>query len=195
MSPPASSREKSTVERADTVLIARVLADDDRQAFGELVRRYQAPVRALFCKLTGGNRSRADDLAQETFLCIYRKLHSFRFQAKFSTWLYRIATNVFLSDQRKDKQPPIPLSKETLEGAAAQAAVFNEGATLQLDLESAFAHLHPSERMAIALCYDLEMTHEEAAELMQCPLGTIKSLILRGKAKLRRALAAWEGKV
>src|SRR6516165_5130548 len=95
MSPPAVS---------DAQLIARVLVQDDRHAFSELVRRHQSTVRACLRKLTAGNAALADDLAQETFLLAYRNLKSFRQESKFSTWLYRIATNAYLAEARKRKE-------------------------------------------------------------------------------------------
>src|SRR5258708_40236441 len=99
MSPPPVS---------DTQLIARVVVSDDRHAFSELVRRHQSSVRATLRKLTGGNTALADDLAQEPFLLAYRNLKSFRQEARFSTWLYRIAYNAFLADTRKMKELPLP---------------------------------------------------------------------------------------
>src|SRR4249920_1543523 len=88
----------------DAQLIARVVVQDDRHAFSELVRRYQSAVRSTLRRLTAGNHALADDLAQETFLLAYRNLKSFRQEARFSTWLYRIATNAFLADARKRKE-------------------------------------------------------------------------------------------
>jgi len=89
---------------SDAQLIARVVVRDDRHAFGELVRRHQSAVRSPLRRLTNGNAALADDLAQETFLLAYRNLKSFRQDAKFSTWLYRIAYNAFLGDARKTKE-------------------------------------------------------------------------------------------
>ena len=103
MSPPPVS---------DAALIARVVVSDDRHAFSELVRRHQSPVRATLRKLAAGNLALADDLAQETFLLAYRNLKSFRQEARFSTWLYRIAYNVFLADARKMKELPLPVDAD-----------------------------------------------------------------------------------
>src|SRR4030095_824450 len=89
---------------SDAQLIARALVTDDRHAFTELVRRHQSTVRACLRKLTAGNHALADDLAQETFVLAWRNLKSFRQEAKFSTWLYRIATNCWLADARKRKE-------------------------------------------------------------------------------------------
>src|SRR5438477_12950445 len=93
---------------SDAQLIARVVVKDDRHAFGELVRRHQSAVRATLRRLASGNTALADDLAQETFVLAFRNLKSFRQEAKFSTWLYRIAYNVFLADARKTKELQLP---------------------------------------------------------------------------------------
>ncbi|MGH8444993.1 MAG: sigma-70 family RNA polymerase sigma factor, partial [Solimonas sp.] len=90
----------SGLEVADAVLIARVLAGDDRHAYATLVRRHQSAVRNVLRRLTAGQAALADDLAQETFLQAYRKLAQFRADAAFSTWLHRIATNAWLQHLR-----------------------------------------------------------------------------------------------
>src|SRR6478752_6255889 len=81
----------------DAQLIARCVVADDRHAFAELVKRHQSAVRACLRKLTAGNDALADDLAQDTFVLAWRNLKSFRQEARFSTWLYRIATNCWLA--------------------------------------------------------------------------------------------------
>ena len=86
---------------ADNDLIARALLKDDRNAFGELVRRHQSQLRASLRRMTGGNIDLADDVAQETFILAWKNIKSFRFEAKFSTWLYRIAFNAWQSEVRK----------------------------------------------------------------------------------------------
>src|SRR5436190_10473653 len=131
----------------DAELIARVVVQDDRHAFSELVRRYQSPVRATLRRLTAGNDALADDLAQETFLLAYRNLKSFRQEARFSTWLYRIATNAFFADARKMKE--LPLSDEAESLAPADAAAGQgvaRSAALSIDLERAMAILSDAER-------------------------------------------------
>ena len=121
---------------SDAQLIARVVVTDDRHAFGELVRRHQSAVRATLRKLTSGNAALADDLAQETFLLAYRNLKSFRQEAKFSTWLYRIAYNVFLGDARKTKESQLPedMNIDEISLAASEDAT---GATRQSALKIA----------------------------------------------------------
>jgi RNA polymerase sigma factor (sigma-70 family) len=183
----------------DAELIARVVVEDDRHAFSELVRRYQSAVRATLRRLTGGNHALADDLAQETFLLAYRNLKSFRQEARFSTWLYRIATNAFLADARKRKEELLGDDDATLadddESAAATPGDHSgdhaHAVGLRLDMERALALLSEGERAAIVQCYHNDLSHEEAAYVLDCPVGTVKTNILRGKQKLKALLGAW----
>lgn len=178
---------------SDAQLIARVLVQDDRHAFGELVRRHQSAVRASLRKLTGGNHALADDLAQETFLLAYRNLRSFRQEARFSTWLYRIAYNAFLADARKMKELPLPEDAEAEDMLALddETTPVARGAALKLDLERAMGALSDAERAAIVQCYHNDLSHEEAAYVLGCPVGTVKTHILRAKQKLKARLAGW----
>lgn len=182
---------------SDAALIARVVVHDDRHAFAELVRRHQSAVRACLRKLAAGNHALADDLAQETFVLAWRNLKSFRQEAAFSTWLYRIATNCWLADARKRKEELLGdvAGDATDEEMAATLgdAVADHGParTLAIDLERALAALSEGERAAIVQCYHNDLSHEEAAYVLDMPVGTVKTHILRGKQKLKAALAAW----
>ena len=119
----------------DADLIARVLAHEDHNAFGELVRRNQSPVRAFLTRMTRGDAHLVDDLAQETFLKAWQKLQTFRGGAKFSTWLFGIAVNEFRGAARKRKEL---LLEETESGSAEQepSAAATDSA-LRLDLTAA----------------------------------------------------------
>jgi RNA polymerase sigma-70 factor (ECF subfamily) len=172
---------------SDTELITRVLLRDDRRAFGVLVSRHQSAVRGLLRRLTGGDLAQADDFAQETFLRAYRGLSGYRGGAKFSSWLYRIACNVFFSRDRGSRlaapEPPPP----ELEAGASDVSL-PDALLERYDLERALASLKPRERAALVLTYANELTHEEAAVILDCPLGTLKTHVARAKEKLRRQL-------
>lgn len=179
---------------SDAQLIARVLVQDDRHAFGELVRRHQSAVRTTLRRLTGGNHALADDLAQETFLLAYRNLRSFRQEAKFSTWLYRIAYNAFLADMRKMKELPLPDDADADDFASTNDGdpmPLARGVALSVDLARAMAVLSEAERAAIVQCYYNDLSHEEAAYALGCPVGTVKTHVLRAKQKLKARLGAW----
>jgi len=182
----------------DAQLIARVVVHDDRHAFSELVRRYQSAVRTTLRRLTAGNLALADDLAQESFMLAYRNLKSFRQEAQFSTWLYRIATNAFLAHARKRKEELLGDRDGELadddgddgpDGTAGPDHV--RAATLRMDMDRALAVLSEGERAAIVQCYHNDLSHEEAAQVLNCPVGTVKTHILRAKQKLKSQLAAW----
>jgi RNA polymerase sigma-70 factor (ECF subfamily) len=183
---------------SDAQLIARVVIQDDRHAYSELVRRHQSAVRATLRRLTMGNHALADDLAQETFMLAYRNLKSFRQEAQFSTWLYRIATNAFLADARKRKEELLgEHDAEIAEDESGEQAPAHEApdptraVSLRVDMNRAFAVLSEGERAAIVQCYHNDLSHEEAAQVLNCPVGTIKTHILRAKQKLKAQLAAW----
>lgn len=172
---------------SDAALITRVIAGDDRNAFGELVRRYQSRVRSLLMKLTAGNRDEADDLAQETFIRAFRHLRKFKGDAAFGTWLYRIAYNQFLSskqgEDRIEYREEIEKT-EPIEPQAASARILS-----RIDVERVMECLTSVERAALTLSYGQEMTHDEIAKTLQCPLGTIKTHINRARAKMAQRLA------
>jgi RNA polymerase sigma-70 factor (ECF subfamily) len=182
----------------DAQLIARCLVGDDRHAFTELVKRHQSAVRACLRKLTAGNHALADDLAQETFVLAWRNLASFRQEARFSTWLYRIATNAWLAHARKrreellgDRDDDVADDDESVPSDDVGGGDHARSATLKIDMERALATLSDAERAAIVQCYHNDLSHEEAAYVLGCPVGTVKTHVLRGKQKLKRVLAAW----
>jgi len=175
----------------DTELIARVLAHDDRHAFAELVRRHQSPLRVLLRRLTCGDHALADDLAQEALLRAYRGLRGYRGGGQFSSWLYRIGYNAFLTHIERNRK-----HAATDEVAAVEAqASSKRRIELQHDLERAMTALRPEERAAISLSFFEELTHEEIARILDCPLGTVKTHIARGKDRLRQSLKPWRGEV
>ena len=179
----------------DTELIARVLADDDRHAFGELVRQHQSAVRGFLRRLTGGQHALADDLAQETFLEAYRSLAQYHGESAFGAWLFGIAYNRFRTYRRRERETVEWTGEVAVDAAAAGRETTAPAAPatvdLQHDLAAAFARLSADEQSAIHLCYAEGLTHEEAAGVLGCPLGTVKTHILRAKAKLRTHLHAW----
>ena len=171
----------------DRALVARVLLNDDRNAFEQLLRRHQGMVRAQLRRLLHGDAAAADDLAQETFLLAWRKLDQFRGDARFSTWLYRIAYTCFLQAYRRKP----PAANDADDGEAERLPAPAYAMDLQLDLERAMRRLSAAEQAVLLHCMQMELSHEEAASVLAMPLGTVKSHASRGKAKLKTWLAAW----
>lgn len=174
--------------RIDLALVKRVLLTDDRQAFTQLVRRHQGLVRAQLRRLTGGDTAWADDLAQETFLLAWRKLSLFRGEARFSTWLFRVAHNCFLQARRRRA-----VTREVgLEEEHAAGLTEHPQQALKVDLQRALQGLPEAERMVLLYHAQLGLSHEETAAITGLPLGTVKTHATRGKARLRQQLSAWQ---
>ena len=180
--------EALAAAQLDHALVARALLTDDRRAFEQLVRRHQGMVRAQLRSLLQGDHAEADDLAQETFLLAWRKLHQFRSEARFSTWLHRIAYSCFLQARRKTS-----LASEGPDGARFdQQTSPREAAELQLDVARALRRLSAPEQIVLLHVVQLGLSHEETAYVLAMPLGTVKSHARRGKAELRALLADWQ---
>lgn len=125
----------------------------------------------------------------------WRKLGSFRADAAFGTWLYRIAYNIFLMHVRGRHESlslddPAP-ALEAEQARAPEQRSPETDAVMTGDVRRALSVLSPAERAAIVQCYYLDRSHEEAAYAMDCPVGTVKSHIFRARQKLRGALADW----
>ncbi|MDC8015533.1 RNA polymerase sigma factor [Tahibacter soli] len=174
--------------RIDQALVARALLGDDRRAFEQLVRRHQGMVRAQLCRLLHGDHAAADDLAQETFLLAWRKLDQFRSEARFSTWLHRIAYACFLQMCRTKSWAARDAQDEGMELLPAPAHAMD----LRMDLARAMRHLSAAEQTVLLHCVQLGLSHDEAAYVLAMPLGTVKTHATRGKAKLKTWLSAWQ---
>jgi RNA polymerase sigma factor (sigma-70 family) len=176
--------------RVDAALIARALRDSDKAAFGQLVRRHQGQLRARVRRLTRADAAWADDIAQETFIMAWRKLDQFRAEARFSTWLYRIAYTLFLQAKRGKR---IDFDSRTAEDVGREDPF--RGFALRRDLSKALESLPDVQSTALTLCYDCDLSHEDAAYVLGIPVGTVKSHISRGKQRLREQLSAWQDSV
>jgi RNA polymerase sigma-70 factor (ECF subfamily) len=173
--------------RIDQALVARVRLCGDRNAFEHLVRRHQGMVRAQLRRLLHGDAATADDLAQETFLLAWRKLDQFRGDARFSTWLHRIAWSCFLQAYRKQPR----LANDAGQGEVESVPALPHAIDLELDFERAMRRLSSAEQTVLIHCVQMGLSHDEAAYVLAMPLGTVKTHATRGKAKLKAWLAAW----
>jgi RNA polymerase sigma-70 factor (ECF subfamily) len=162
--------------------LAQRARSGDASALGALVRQHQSKVRGFLRRLTRGDTALADDLAQETFLEAHRKIDQYRGDGTFGAWLCGIAWSRFLMERRRRREEPLESPDETASVDTLSAS------PARLDLEKAMARLAPAERAALTLCYALGHSHGEAAEILNLPLGTVKSHVLRGREKLKALL-------
>jgi RNA polymerase sigma-70 factor (ECF subfamily) len=172
----------------DRALVDRVVLLDDRHAFATLVRHHQAAVRAFLVRLCCGDEELAADLAQDTFLRGYQRLASWRREGALASWLFGIAYRAFLTERRRARCEREVLVDELPALAAPETA---DRLLLARDIARAMSWLRAEERACIALCLQRELTHDEAAHVLALPVGTVKTHILRGRAKLAARLPGW----
>jgi RNA polymerase sigma-70 factor (ECF subfamily) len=166
---------------ADILVIALACAGDD-SAFSELLRRRQARVRKFMYHLCR-HASQGDDLAQQVFLTAWRSLGRLRSAAAFDGWLKKIMVNVWLQEVRRGNVATVnDLAQAELTGKDDSTAEC-------LDLDAALSTLPPDMRLCVVLAYNEGNSHSEIVALTGLPLGTVKSHITRGAARLRDTLA------
>lgn len=171
-----------TEKTPDKELAKRVAVTQDAAAFAEIVRRYETPVRCFLRRLVAGDNAAADDLAQETFLAAYQKMHTFKGESKLGTWLHTIAYRQFIGLTRK--QPWLQVMADLPEdGHDAREAVQAEILARQL-----MSQLNEEDRACMTLCYAVGMSHADIAEVIGQPAGAIKVRIHRAKQKLHKWL-------
>lgn len=172
----------------------------DAESFNQLVLRWERPIFALAYR-TIGREEEARDVCQETFLRAYRALPRFRREAKFSSWIYRIALNLCRDWMRRERRAPMMQPPDDVElmdiAAAAEPSESIEDLVARRDLtrlvERAMAHLPEEQRTAIVLKEYQGLTFQEIADVVGCPLSTVKTRLYQGLTVLRRELAKSAG--
>jgi len=167
-------------QMGDISLVAQVVVFHNTKAFDQLIRKYQSPVRRFFLHQTCGDSELSDDLAQETFIKAYTNIASFKNLSSFSTWLYRIAYNVFYDYIRSRKET------EDLDTyrVDAQCSTQQQDVGRQMDIYRALSTLKEIERTCITLFYMEDQSIEKIAGITGCPAGTVKSHLSRAKDKM-----------
>jgi RNA polymerase sigma-70 factor (ECF subfamily) len=182
----------------DPALLRRLRARDER-AFRELVDAHRHAVFNL-CYRMLGNRAEAEDLAQDVFVAVFKTIDTFREEAKFTTWLYRVAVNhsknrIKYLARRRDKQRDeldefAPDANDAALGPtrAARPDRALEGAQLEAQLQAAIATLDEEHRVLVVLRDVEDLSIEEICEITGLPDGTVKSRLHRARAALRKKL-------
>ncbi len=181
-----------TTPGTDEQLLADFLGGR-RAALGELARRYERPLLGLALGLLGGRRDLACDAVQETWLRVIRFGRQFSSQSRFKTWLYRIGINQCRNLQSATGRPAAGDGEPTLAGKPAPDPA-PETVAARTDqhnaVRRAVARLAPDRRAIVLLCYHGGLTHVEAAEILELPLGTLKSRLHAALEELRGMLGA-----
>jgi len=162
-----------------------VVAQQDANAFGELVRRHQSQIRNFLRKLTRDSVL-ADDLSQDCFLHAWNKIHTYAGRGSFIGWLLKVAYTTFLQSKRKSNR-----YHEILEEVGHAEDVNEERVSRDSDeindLDKFLAVLTEEERAVMILSYACGLSHREIGDAADLPIGTVKSIIFRGKEKIRES--------
>jgi RNA polymerase sigma-70 factor (ECF subfamily) len=199
--PVANSSQRGQADPIDDKeLVAQALKGDE-SAFGELLERFRRPVFSLIYRMIG-DREQAEDLAQESFVKAFNNLDSYNPSYRFSSWLFKIANNHAIDHLRRAR-----LSTVSIHGSPHAATAEREEETrivleaqdespeqemlaLELggEIEQAISQLRPDYRTAVILRHVENRPYEEIAEIMDVPIGTVKTFLHRARAELRQAL-------
>jgi RNA polymerase sigma-70 factor, ECF subfamily len=179
---------------SDEELVARSMGGD-LDSFNQLVLRWERPIYALAYRVIGREED-ARDVAQETFLRAFRALSGFKGQAKFSSWLYRITLNLCRDWIRKEKRTPVSQAPEGIdiielagEGTPAESIEQLVGRKeLGRAVSKAMAMLPEEQRTAIILKEYHGLTFQEIADMLDCPLSTVKTRLYQGLSVVRKQL-------
>lgn len=183
----------------DNQLVARAL-EGDLPSFERLVARYQNKIMGYAARMLS-DREEAEDVTQEVFIKAYRSLDSFRGESSFSTWIYRIATNLCIDRLRKKKRSPQqaysldePMDKDEEKGSREIPDVSTEP-TRSIEKEELRARVRemvaemPEKLRAVLIMCDMQgMAYEDIAKVLNCPVGTVKSRLFHARADLGRRL-------
>jgi RNA polymerase sigma-70 factor, ECF subfamily len=176
---------------SDEELLAAHL-QGDRTAFAALMARHERRIYGL-CFRVLGNREDAEDATQETFIGALRRAASFRGEAAFSTWLYRIAVNA-ATDQarRRGRSRTVPLESEETHREVAAVGDPSGAVATSLTVQAALRAVPEDFRIALVLCDLYGFAYAQAAEILGVPVGTVKSRVFRGRLALGAQLAEQE---
>ena len=163
-------------------------ATGERRAFGELVRRHGSSVRRLLRRM-GAQGAEADDVAQDAFLAAFERIAEFRGEGTFAGWVKRIAARSYLRRLQKERR----IGALTAEQVDVETGGGGGDADGRIDLDEALKVLGAAERICVTMCFGAGLSHQEAADALNLPLGTVKSHVKRGLDKLRTRLAPAEG--
>ena len=183
----------------EIVVLARA---GEEAAYRELIRRYERPLFSLLFRMVR-DRELAEDLAQETFVKALNAIESYRPEFKFSSWIFKIANNAAIDHLRRRELDTLSLegspqaeTPEAIEATALQIGGRQESPLAEVEarelggqIEAAIAQLRPEYRSCILLRHVEGRAYEEIADILNLPLGTVKTYIHRARNELRQALA------
>jgi RNA polymerase sigma-70 factor, ECF subfamily len=198
--PMTKSNGDRDSERAREQALIQRCKDGDIGAFDELVRRYEKRVFSFAYRIAG-NQDDAGDVAQEAFIRVFNSIGTFRGDANFTTWIYRIVTNVYLDERKKSKSHRhvslddyIELDENAvsrqIEDESPNPEQIVEDKERDQVIQSAIRSLPDYQRVIVTLYHLQNRSYEEIAEILNLPIGTVKSRLNRARLALAEKLGA-----
>jgi RNA polymerase sigma-70 factor (ECF subfamily) len=179
------------VEDASDSQLVAAARDGDRDSLDRLLRRHVDMIHAVCARITG-NPADAADAAQEALIAIVRGLPRFDERASVRTWMYRVATNACLDELRRRGRRPVTAVTETFD-RAGDGPGLDAGVTDRLTIDAALARIPEEFRVAVVLRDVQGMDYAQIADVLDVPLGTVRSRIARGRAPLAALLGDPDG--
>lgn len=192
------SKGVSKVDREDEHVLIEQAKDGDLEAFETLIINYEKLVYNVIYRLIG-NPEDTYDLSQETFIKVYTKINQFDGSSKFSTWLYRIATNTCLDELRRRKRKETFSIDQGIEGESGYIYPEQEDKSENIEnkivekekaliIQKALGQVNEKNREALVLRDIQQLSYEEIADILKLSLGTVKSRISRGRQQVKKIL-------
>ncbi|MCB9392018.1 MAG: sigma-70 family RNA polymerase sigma factor [Calditrichaeota bacterium] len=180
-------------EEQDLALIERIRSGDEH-AFAELIDQYKGLVLNLVARMSGRVEN-AEDLAQEVFIRVWKGLHNFRGECKLSTWVYRIALNLAIAESKtaRSRSQFYDIDDPTVERGPqfvsdGEENPYADEVLLKEQMIRLLPNMPEKHRQAVVLFYLKQLSYNEISEIMDVPVGTVKSYLFRGKAWLREQM-------
>jgi RNA polymerase sigma-70 factor, ECF subfamily len=184
------------VDPHDDEGLVRRFQEGNAGAFEELVVRHSTRVYNLCLRILG-DPDEAADASQDTFLSALRKLHTFRGDAAFTTWLHRVTVNAcYDSLRRKRRRPMLRIVSDEDDDRPEPSIPSPDHAdrvVLSIDVAAALTRIPEEFRIALVMADVEDLPYEEIASVLEIPVGTVKSRVFRGRAALGKALGARDG--
>lgn len=186
------------MDRNDEQALIQRCKDGEIDAFDELVTHFEKRVFNFAFRIAG-NYDSASDVAQEAFIRVFNSIHTFRGDANFTTWIYRIVTNVYLDERKKAKSHRLTSLDEYIEldENSVTRQIVDENPTpdmvaehkeRDLSVQKAINSLPDYQRIIVTLYHTQNRSYEEIAEILQLPIGTVKSRLNRARLALKEKL-------
>ena len=191
-------RREMDLNPSETRILVQRCKSGERGAFDDLIKRYEKKVYNFAYRLSG-NYDEANDVASETFVRVFNALGNFRGDSSFITWLFRIVTNVYLDEKKRQRSRPHQSLEEIieLEETSVQRQIEDPGPTPEVQvqrlestaiLQNAINSLPDYQRMMIVMYHTENRSYDEIAAILDLPIGTVKSRLNRARLSLRDKL-------